>query len=80
MKTKLEYIMECVETSMVVLRFSTAQAAAKYRLSLYHWRNRAAIKDPRALNVKVSLRDTTVTLTYNQEEPHYAGDIQPTPQ
>lgn len=49
------------------LAFGSVLAARRYRLSLYHFRRVAALQDPRALRVKISLQGTHVTLTYNSE-------------
>ena len=68
MKPKSEYFHECIEKEMLSLKLSTAEIAAKFRLSLYHWRNRAALKDPRAMDVKITLKNNVVTLIYSPME------------
>ena len=71
MKPKIEYFRECIEKEMLSLKFATPANASKFRLSLYHWRTRAALTDPRALHVKITLKDATVTLLYSPPEiPH----------
>jgi len=53
---------------MVTLPFNSESAAKRFRLSLYHWRTRAALRDPRALDVKITLRGSTITLIHAPEE------------
>lgn len=65
---KLHHILAAL-TAPQELLFSTPTAARRYRLSLYHFRRVAALQDPRALRVKISLfPPATVQLSYTPED------------
>lgn len=67
MTDKITHFTEVLQRSPVELRFASPDAARRYRLSLYHFRRVAALQDPRALRVKISLQGLSVTLHYDPD-------------
>lgn len=65
MSEKENLFHQAIENGSVELTFKNTLSAQAYRSNLYYYRTRAALSDPRAMAVKISLSHTKVTLTFS---------------